>query len=358
MKNKAIFILRILLLLVFCIFLIGFIVLSVLFRIHNVEEGNVMKSGYIYGDQSKHGYNAWPSACTANGKIYCTFSGERVAHLQGNGKVMLSVADENTLEWQNKVVYESMYDERDCGILNLGDGKMLLSFITWVRPGKNYYPKYMLSDDYGQTWSDPYEIAVHSPHGPIKLKNGNIVYLGKDFTDKSVHSMISTDGGITWTNGEPLPLPEGVTNDNLCEPYAIELSDGTLFGAVRFIANKSGRYLRNSFFYTRSYDGGKTWTNLKYSGVNGVPPHMLETSDGKLVIAYARRDFPYSLRYKVSTDGGDTFGEEKKLCRQFSWDFGYPSTVELSDGSLLTVYYGKSNLFQIKNHIYYIKWKL
>ncbi len=59
----------------------------------------------------------------------------------------------------------------------------------------------------------------------------------------------------------------------------------------------------------------------------------------------------------ISEDNGKTFGEEIRLCEAFDKDLGYPSTVELSDGSLLTVYYQKME-GDAYCSILYTKWRL
>ena len=41
----------------------------------------------------------------------------------------------------------------------------------------------------------------------------------------------------------------------------------------------------------------------------------------------------------ISRDCGKTWGEEHILSEAYCNDLGYPATVELEDGSLVTVYY-------------------
>ena len=41
----------------------------------------------------------------------------------------------------------------------------------------------------------------------------------------------------------------------------------------------------------------------------------------------------------ISSDGGHTWGAEIKLSGATNNDLGYPASVELDDGSILTVYY-------------------
>ena len=49
---------------------------------------------------------------------------------------------------------------------------------------------------------------------------------------------------------------------------------------------------------------------------------------------------PVGIRVMFSRDGGESWSASEELyTNDFSLDLGYPSTVELKDGSLLTVFY-------------------
>ena len=80
----------------------------------------------------------------------------------------------------------------------------------------------------------------------------------------------------------------------------------------------------------------------------GAPPHLYETGDGTVVLSYGYRLPPFGQRARISRDGGVSWSREIVLRDDsISSDLGYPATVELRDGSLLTVYYqiptGKEN---------------
>ena len=334
------------------------LIFSTIYIIYDAPLANIISKGYIFGDESKTGYNAWPTVINVQGKIYCTFSGYRERHLFSDGKICLAVSDENNINFDTKVIYDSELDERDPGILYLGNGKFMVTFLTYEGLNQKYLSHYILSEDYCQTWSEPYDIELHSPHGPTMLDNGNIVYLGHNIETTDFYAMISNDCGQTWQRGTSVPIPSDVNKKYLFEPYAIQLNDGSIFGSIKYLAPNSNKYFDKTFFFTKSYDGGQTWTELEYSGIYGIPPHMIQLSTGEIILSYGRRTYPYSLRYIVSMDNGKTFSKEKKLTNQFNWDFGYPSTCELSNGTLLSVWYGKNNYFQKNNYIYYINWNL
>ena len=62
-----------------------------------------------------------------------------------------------------------------------------------------------LSRDYGNTWEEAVKVPVTAPHGPIKLQNGKLFYLGKEFHSKdpeleegAIYAFESSDDGATW----------------------------------------------------------------------------------------------------------------------------------------------------------------
>jgi Neuraminidase (sialidase) len=126
---------------------------------------------------------------------------------------------------------------------------------------------------------------------------------------------------------------------DLWEPHAVEVSNDTLIALVRYnnSADKSDGYLQQS----ESYDGGKTWSVLHQTPLFGYPPHMLKLSNGNILAVYGVRKQPYSERACLSKDGGKTWDikNEILLSQGPSGDLGYPASVELDDGSILTIYY-------------------
>jgi hypothetical protein len=72
----------------------------------------------------------------------------------------------------------------------------------------------------------------------------------------------------------------------------------------------------------------------------GLPSHLLRLTDGRLLMTYGHRRAPLGNQARLSTDHGVTWSEPMILSGDGnSGDLGYPSTVQLADGSLLTVWY-------------------
>ena len=119
--------------------------------------------------------------------------------------------------------------------------------------------------------------------------------------------------------------------------HVAELPDGELYALIR------ADYAKNALMrQTRSTDGGKTWEPIAPTPLSGLPPHLLVLKDGRLLAAYGRRTNDrggFGEYASHSSDGGRTWDCEVKLSGATNDDLGYPASVELDDGAILTVYY-------------------
>jgi hypothetical protein len=327
-------------------------------------------------------YQAWPTVCRdEQGTLYVTCSGHRLGHLCPFGKTLMFVSRDEGEHWSSPIIVnDTELDDRDAGILSLGEGRLLLTYFNLHREfyakerayveenttpvthdmslgllegwkhlsdAQNHAGSFIrLSNDNGFCWSAPIKVPVSAPHGPIKLKNGNLLYLGKEFyTDEyekdAIYAFESRDGGVNWSCLSKINPPEGYANRQLHEPYALELPNGRLVGMLRAHGKPSCEENR-SLLRCFSDDGGRSWTTPEDFGVRGYPPHLLLHSSGAVILTYGTRCKPFGQRARISYDGCLTFSEEIVLSEEgLDDDLGYPSTVELSDGSLLTVYYQK-----------------
>lgn len=330
------------------------------------------------------GYFGWPSVARLDdGTLVAAGSGLRYQHVCPFGKVVLSTSNDDGRTWYSpRVIRDSMIDDRDAGIVNLGDSRLL---VAWFTSDTRQYAEYishlpkedtetwpaifaswtdevmksqlgswvMLSDDRGATWGAPIRVPVTAPHGPILLRSGSLLYLGKRFKcwDELSAGEISTarslDGGHIWEEIGTVPVYPGTDPCNYHEPHVLELPSGRLIGMIR-VENHSGKELTESgipsfsMMQTESDDGGCSWTIPQPLGFHGSPPHLMRHSSGLLILTYGYRQEPYGQRVAVSSDDGATW-EHDWIIRDDGpdGDLGYPSMVELADGSLFAVYYQK-----------------
>ena len=205
---------------------------------------------------------------------------------------------------------------------------------------------FRITRDGGKKFGPIRKSPVTSPHGPTVLGDGTIVWVGRTFGDADdcikAYKM-DEEGNMTFLSR--LPDMTGEEGALACEPHAFE-SDGTLICQVRF--QREGDLASSMFtlYQTESKDGGRTWSAPHYivGLLGGAPSHIMRHSSGVLISTYTQRTKPYVIKAMFSKDDGRTWDIEHVLYTNgYRADLGYSSTVELSDGSLLTVFYGHLN---------------
>jgi hypothetical protein len=194
------------------------------------------------------------------------------------------------------------------------------------------------STDGGVTWSARYDSLVNSPHGPIQLSDGRLLYAGKDLwrEGERVGVCESTDDGQSWRWLADITPREGDKHSEYHELHAVEATDNRIIVHIRNHNSANDR----ETLQCESVDGGKTWSRPRSIGVWGLPSHLLRLRDGRIVMSYGHRRAPLGNQARISTDCGHTWSEPIVLSADgVTGDLGYPSTVELADGTLLTVWY-------------------
>jgi len=272
-----------------------------------------------------------------------------------------------------RVLLDSPIDDRDAGILETTKGSLLATTFT-----SNAYDEYYLkkgshknwpeqrhnqwlaahnrvpaaarkkelgtwmirSTDGGVTWSPRYDSLVNSPHGPINLKDGRILYPGKNLWREKTWIGVceSTDDGQSWQRLAPIPIRKGDNPKDYHELHGVEATNGMLIVHIRNHNPKNNR----ETLQTESKDGGKTWTEPHAIGVWGLPSHLMRLNDGRLLMSYGHRRKPYGNQARVSDDHGKSWSEPITISGDgIGHDLGYPTTVQLDDDSLVTVWYEK-----------------
>jgi hypothetical protein len=216
---------------------------------------------------------------------------------------------------------------------------------------------YWYSLDRGHNWSGPFEFPSLGLKGiPGRTdylvfgKQDALIFLtaaksngeeGRPFCART------RDGGLHWEFvsyiGEE---PAGFA----IMPSSLALPGGTLITTVRRRETGPGpgqgqeRSQRDWIDAYTSTDEGKTWTPLvapvEDTGRGGSPPALVRLADGRLCVAYGYRSEPYSIRARLSSDGGRSWGPEIFLRRGGKApDLGYPRSAVRPDGKIVTVYY-------------------
>lgn len=335
---------------------------------------------------SVHNYFAWPSVTRLqNGKIAAVASGYRLEHICPFGKAVIAYSeDEGETYTRPAPVIDTYLDDRDAGICTFGEsGAILTSFNNsveqqriWNNSGwmlrkekeRAYRTAYLdmvpqegekkflgstfcISYDCGVTFGKIHKCPVTSPHGPCVLQDGTILWVGTWFdrkddegNEKKITTIraykINLDGTTEYV-GEIENCEFEDANTLSCEPHAIQLNDGTIVCHIRVQCGDAydGVF---TIYQSESQDGGKTWTKPHQiiGKTDGAPAHLLQLSSGRVISVYCKRLSPRGIKVMVSDDNCKTWDTDHDIyINDISWDIGYPATVELKDGSLLTVFY-------------------
>lgn len=323
-------------------------------------------------------YHGWPTvARRRNGQLLAVCSGGRERHVCPFGRVELMVSSDNGQTWSwPQVLLDSPIDDRDAGVLETARGTVLVTSFTSLayeptlekalkqKPGEpGAWPVEQLSawqaahqrltaeqrraeqgqwmirsTDGGVSWSARYPTIVNSPHGPIQLADGRLLYAGKELWTKAQRVGVceSRDDGQTWHWLAEIPARSGDDPKQYHELHAAESGDGRILVHIRN-HNKANE---GETHQAESADGGKSWSTPHPIGVWGLPSFLLRLSSGKLLMTYGHRRPPFGNQARLSDDHGRTWSEPLIISGDGAGgDLGYPSTVELADGSLLTVWY-------------------
>ncbi len=346
--------------------------------------------------KNKNTYEAWPTvARTRDGELLVVYSGGREGHVCPFGRIEMMRSEDSGKTWSSpKVLIDTPLDDRDAGVLETAKGTWLVTWFTsdiWVEyfdkalasgsnpevwtpakvsrwkkakanmvpencpypeikkfmeasaqnPGHPASHQWMIrSEDRGATWSEPYPVPLMSPHGPILATDGRLLLAGKDGSTIAVAE--SLDDGRSWKIIGKIPPAPGDRLGEYHELHMVEAADGRLVAQIR---NHNSQHHYETL-QSESHDGGKTWTPAHSIGVWGFPSHLLRLSDGRLMMTYSYRGDlhtpkePNRILVRISEDAGESWSGAAVVAGDFPHlDFGYPSSVELGNGSFLTIWY-------------------
>lgn len=346
---------------------------------------------YSKDDDVLFGYFGWPTVCTFNNKLIVGASGFRTQHVCPFGKTVLFESTNGGRSWgEPYIINDSPIDDRDVGLLDLGNGELLVTWFsqdTRVQLDPNEYridlpsrkqrfdvwpvletwDDEVVADNVGSyirirnaegKWGKKIAVPVSSPHGPTIMNDGRILYVGSANKDNisareiknldRTQAIVSSDNGRSWEFLSE--LPPAPNNGRFCEPHAIQLPNGRIIVHLRHEPEFS-------IYQCVSDDGGKSWSEPERL-VKGAPPHLMLHSSGALICSYGYRAYGYGQRALISYDNGESYEEWIIRNDGFNSDLGYPSTVELPDGTLYSVYYQRPKADMKNNSILASHWEL
>lgn len=350
-------------------------------NIFEIEKPRVIVSN----KDSFHNYFAWPTmARLKDGRIAVAASGFRLSHICPFGKVTLSFSKDNGKTYTPPCpIIDTPLDDRDGGICAFGDSSVIVTSFghsaDFYRgrystenaclnsPYKNYVlsyldaitddvnercigPKYRISHDNGVTFGEIKKCPVMSPHGPTLLPDGGLLWVGTLYDSELSGDREKAKTMVRAYKFDPKTedfYEIGMMNfaeDDIkpCEVHAIALDEKRIVAQIRI----GGRFC---IYQSESSDGGVSWSipHQINPDHDGAPPFLLKHSSGALISLYSHRTEPCGIKVMISLDDGNSWSDgvkiyETHLSGRNSTDLGYPSAIELEDGSILTVFYART----------------
>ena len=321
----------------------------------NVVESGIIASrpGQMYG---------WPGITRAGNGDLLVAASERKYHICPYGREVVIRSKDGGANWElPQEIFNSELDDRDANITTLNDGTVLQSWFSsiafefaWPERVARITSKirdevtgtWMIrSYDHGHTWE---EKALRIPVGmhisPIELSDQSLISIGWDHRfnknkNKKLQVYKSNDKGESWFHVFTIDCDDEQCADGsfrpiLNENHVIETEPGKLVALFR----RCGNCLYQAF----SDDFGVTWTKPYKTAIQGYPVHMLKLKNGSIMAAYGYRWEPYSIRVVFSHDNCRTWDTDY-IETLYQWedqpDMGYPVSIELEPGRVMTVFY-------------------
>lgn len=216
-------------------------------------------------------------------------------------------------------------------------------------PAHTLAPWLSRSADGGKTWSIDRTSFPKTPVGEHGVPFGDIL-AGKDgalrvavYRGRPGETFVfrSPDDGKTW--GEPARMSKDAVID---EPAIFHAGGGKWLAASR----------DNGLDLDVSGDDATTWQRRqKLTGAQQHPGHFTRLKDGRLLLSYGNRVDPKGVDVRFSDDEGKTWSEPLRVA-DFLGDGGYPSSVQLPDGQVLTAFYASRTASHPRYHMGVVVW--
>lgn len=218
---------------------------------------------------------------------------------------------------------------------------------TWRQGGSvAALPEYHNPVPYGNIHACGDGVLMAPFYGPKRDKGGKPLGRCASFVFRS------TDDGLTW--GDP-----SLIADDHTETFVLPVNDTRWLAAAR--SDEAGNEQRLDLYV--SEDAGRTWKFHQHlTGAWQHPAHMLRLANGHIALTHGIRMYGIwgSIGARISEDEGRTWKKPAvlKLAPTDNNDGGYPSSVQLPDGRIVTAYYGARTATHHRYHMSVIRWRV
>ncbi|MAG37003.1 MAG: hypothetical protein CL878_12275 [Dehalococcoidia bacterium] len=346
-------------------------------------------------------YCAWPNLTILDDGTVGALIFNRPSHGRVEGDIELWVSADGRPPWAKR----SAVTQHATGTSRLNvaggmghDGVLVALVGGWLRPQRHPIrtdnildPLVCRSTDAGHTWevtetfAPPPGAGKFVPFGNVRAgKDGALYAAAYDCrmsssdraSRRSANYLFrSTDNGQHWGGASQ------IGGDGFGETDILQTESGHWLAAAR--TQRAGRGQPEnpqSHAWVELWHGdraARTWTaGLPLTLPSQHPGNLLQLQDGRILFTCGSRVFGYhGVFVRVSEDQGKTWApvsarsgsDVLELSRPLMLvgdlvdeivDCGYPSTVQLADGTLVTAYYALAAVYHQNYHMAIMRWRL
>jgi hypothetical protein len=209
--------------------------------------------------------------------------------------------------------------------------------------------RFFYSYDRGQTWKGPFKLPLFGQKGIaartdyiVNGKHDATIFLTASKSNNREGRIIcvrTKDGAKTW---QMLSFIGTEPNGYAIMPSSVRLSPTDLLTTIR-CRSGMGEPDKTWIDAYVSHDDGTSWEFLNKAVPDtgeGNPPSTIVLKDGRVCLTYGYRAKPFSMRAKLSDNGGKNWSDDIVLRDDGAGrDIGYPRTIQRPDGKIVTIYY-------------------
>lgn len=205
------------------------------------------------------------------------------------------------------------------------------------------FPKGADYDDRGERMIKPYGDIMQLPNGRLAAS------FYHDYGQ--VWMLFSADDGYTWGDAAL------ICGANRCETAHLRLTPQRWIAASRTEMGVDGKIPAVGLGLFASSDEGRTW-KFEQTITDHLqhPSDLLRLSDGRVLLSYGMRD-TFAIGVRFGDAEGRQWSAPEVLVQLHQGDMGYPSTVQLNDGTLVTAFYHKGIPEHTRYHVGVVRWR-
>ena len=331
------------------------------------------------------GYCAWPNLTVLDDGCIGALVFNQGSHGRVEGDIELWVSRDGRPPWTRRsmVTQHPPGESRFNVAGGMGhDGTLIALVGGWLRPQRlpirtdNLLdPLVCRSADAGYTWevagamTGPPGAGKLIPFGNVRVGQDGSLYVAAydcrmsspamESRLSSVYIFRSTDNGRTWGAAQL------IGRDGFTETDILQAPDGHWLAAARTLNDYANPSSPHSNAWVTLWRGDRTATTWEQHNPLTLPwqhpGNLLQLQDGRILFTCGNRvRGSYGVFVRVSEDQGATWAPPLALVGDLSHvgraDLGYPSTVQLADGTLVTAYYAIGAVHHQNYHVAVFRW--